>query len=218
MTYPCITQETTYDAVIIGNGDFPRHPIAKAALTHARYICCCDGAGATLISHGLTPDAIVGDGDSLPEDFKKQYAGILHLVSEQDDNDQTKATRHCMALGMRHIAYVGMTGQREDHTLGNISLLCRYRSEMQARPVMITDHGYFIPAHGDNTFLTFEGQQVSIFNVSCSHLTGSGFKWCPYTYRRLWQGTLNEAQGDQVSIRADGDYLLFLTHDAKKRP
>ena len=72
------------------------------------------------------PDAIVGDGDSLPEALKQQYAHLLHLEDEQDYNDMTKATRFCMQRGARKIAYIGATGKREDHTLGNISLLAYY--------------------------------------------------------------------------------------------
>ncbi len=83
---------------------------------------------------------------------------------------------------------------------------------------MITDHGYFIPACGDNTFESFRGQQISIFNTGSRVLTGEGFRWAPYTYGATWQGTLNEALGDKVSIHADGDYLLFMTHEGKLPP
>ncbi len=218
MIFSRVTKESLFDAVILGDGDFPKHPYALSALIRAPYVCCCDGAGAKLIAYGLMPDAIVGDGDSLSDDFKKRYQPIIHIVKEQEDNDQTKSTRHCSSLGYRHIAYLGMTGKREDHTLGNISLLCRYMREFDIRPVMITDHGYFIPACGDNTFESFCGQQISIFNINSHSLTGEGFRWAPYTYNAQWQGTLNESLGDKVSIHADGDYLLFMTHEGKQPP
>lgn len=161
-----ITTSFAPDAVIIGNGDFPTAEIPLAAISNARYVCCCDGAAASYISCGFVPDAIVGDGDSLDEVFKEKYRDILHIIDEQDDNDQTKATRHCLSMGFRSIAYVGATGKREDHTLGNISLIERYRNEMGIDAVMLTDHGYFVAAEGDAEFETFAGQQVSIFNFS----------------------------------------------------
>ena len=214
---PLVTATSQFDAVILCDGDYPSHPIATSILQHAKYLVCCDGAGMKLILHGGTPNAIVGDGDSLPNDFKRRYADILHIVNEQEDNDQTKATRFCMAQGCHRIAYLGSTGKREDHALGNISLLMRYMKDFQLDVTMITDNGYFTPAIGIQNFESFSGQQISIFNFGCSSLTGKGFRWAPYPYQELWQGALNEALGEEVTIEADGNYLLFHTFDAKKK-
>ena len=214
--FPLLTTDTPVDGVILGDGDYPCHPLALSLLHRAPYICCCDGAGAQLIAHGGRPDAIVGDGDSLSMEFQQRFADILHLVDEQDDNDLTKATRHCIRQGLRRLAYLGATGKREDHTLGNISLLARYTLEMDVEGMMITDYGYFVAAQGRRTFGTFARQQVSIFNLGCSHLSGKGFRWQPYSYTSLWQGTLNEAVGNEVVLDGDGSYLVFRTFDAKK--
>ena len=144
------------------------------------------------------------------------YRHLLHIVDEQEDNDLTKATRHCMALGMKRIAYIGATGKREDHTLGNISLMERYLREFQLQPVMLTDHGLFIPAQGTCTFSTFARQQVSIFNFSCRHIRSEGLKWDAYDYRSWWQGTLNEATGNSITLHTDGSYIVYLTYQAKE--
>lgn len=213
---PLVTPTSEFDAVILCDGDYPSHPIAQGILQQAKYLVCCDGAGMKLILHGGTPDAIVGDGDSLPDDFKRRYADILHIVHEQEDNDQTKATRFCMAQGFHRIAYLGSTGKREDHALGNISLLMRYMKDFHLDVTMITDNGYFTPAMGTQTFQSFARQQISIFNFGCHTLEGQGFKWNPYPYQEFWQGALNEALGEEVTIIADGAYLLFHTFEAKR--
>ena len=214
-SYPLITASSTFDAVILCDGDYPSHPIPLSILRHARYLVCCDGAGMNHILHGGTPDAIVGDGDSLPQDFKRRYADILHIVDEQEDNDQTKATRFCLAQGCRSIAYLGSTGRREDHTLSNIALCVRYMKDMNLDVTMVTDNGYFSPASGSSTFESFPRQQISIFNFGSRQLEGEGFKWSPYPYKELWQGSLNEAVGNEVTVHADGDYLLFRTFEPK---
>lgn len=204
-----------FDAVVLCAGDFPTHDIPLCVLRDAPYLCCCDGAAVQAVSYGLRPDAIVGDGDSLPDDFKRQYSGIIHLVSEQEYNDMTKATRHCIRRGARRIAYVGATGKREDHTMGNISLLAYYLDSLSVQPVMLTDYGFFVPASGSRTFGSFARQQVSIFNVSSRSISSEGLRWPSYAYSALWQGTLNEAEADTFTLRADGTYIVYRTYEPK---
>lgn len=212
-----ITKDTTFDAVILADGDFPTNAIPLGILNKANYLVCCDGAGAKAIEHGIMPTAVVGDGDSLPKDMKSMFGDKFHYVSEQDYNDLTKATRYVLATipTARRIAYIGATGKREDHTLGNISLLPFYKEEFDIIPTLITDHGSFSVACGKQKFESFYGQQVSIFNLSCSLLSGIGFRWQPYAYKMLWQGTLNEAVGNEVDIDGDGTYMVFRTYQRK---
>lgn len=215
--FELVGSDSVFDAVILDNGDYPTHPVPLSILRNATYLCCCDGAA----EHQLTfserqPDAIVGDGDSLSDEIKRAHTDILHTVSEQNDNDQTKTTRFCMSNGARSIAYIGATGKREDHTLGNISLLSRYMEEFGLDVTMVTDHGWFVPAKGERQFVSFKGQQVSIFNIDSTQLDSTGLKWNSYAYKHLWQGTLNEAVGDSFTIKANGSYLTFRTFEAKK--
>ena len=216
MNYPLLTPDASFDAVILGNGDFPKHALALQLLARAPYICCCDGAATHAIEQGYMPHAIVGDGDSLPQELKIKYRDILHIVSEQSDNDLTKATRHCHALGMRRILYLGVTGKREDHTLANVSLMVHYHRDMGIVPLLLTDYGYFVTAEGSHTFGSFCRQQVSIFNFGCTQMAGSGLKWAPVTPESWWQGTLNEAIGSTFSLQGNGLYMVFRTLEPKK--
>ena len=208
-----------FDAVILANGDFPTHEVPLGVLHSARNVVACDGA----IRHYPQADIVTGDGDSVPTD----YLSRLVQVDEQEDNDLTKATRYCLrqfasrtaatgAAASQHtplrIAYLGCTGKREDHALGNIALLMRYYRDMGIDGRMFTDYGIFTPAHGDCTFAAFPGQQVSIFNFSSTRITSEGLKWASYAYRELWQGTLNEATADHFTLQADGYYLVYQTY------
>ena len=195
---------TGFDAVILANGSFPTADEPLRLLHEARYVVCCDGAAR----HWPQCDAIVGDGDSVPDELRQR----LIQVSEQEDNDLTKATRHCMALGLRRLAYLGATGRREDHTLGNIALLMRYYRDFGLDVLMATDDGWFVPASGTATFDSMPGQQVSLFNFGCTRLVSEGLKWQAYPYQQLWQGTLNEALGTTFRIEADAEYLVFRTY------
>lgn len=205
-----------FDAVILADGEFPTADIPLQILREAKFLCCCDGAAAKAIEQGFMPDAIVGDGDSLTPEFKTRYAAIIHLESEQDDNDLTKATRFCIAKGFRHIAYLAATGKREDHTIGNIFLLPRYVQQFGITPEIYTDHGWFSVINGTTELPSFPGQQVSIFNITGKKVEGEGFTWPPYTYNELWQGTLNEAKSDRILLKTDGIMIVFRTYLAKK--
>lgn len=221
-----IAAPVRYDAVILADGDFPTHPLPLSLLHAAPLLCCCDGAGQRLIEQGITPHAIVGDGDSLPTAFKEQYAHLLHIVSEQEYNDLTKTTRFVLQhlppspseADLPTIGYLACTGKREDHTLGNISLLAYYQREFRIQPVMYTDYGFFTPAIGTHTFRCFPRQQVSIFRLNATTLSSEGLRWQAYPYQEWWQGTLNEALSDTFTIHADGQYIIYQTYDPKTPP
>lgn len=216
VTYSDILAQFAPEAVVVADGDFPRHEVPLTALREAKYICCCDGALESLLAHNLMPQAIVGDGDSLSIERQQQFADILHIEREQEDNDLTKATRYCMSLGLRRIAYVGATGKREDHSLGNISLMEQYIRQWGLEPVMLTDHGYFVSMQRERRLRTFCGQQVSVFNFSCTRLESEGLRWQTYPFTSWWQGSLNEALGEEVLLRGDGTAVAFLTYRAKQ--
>lgn len=196
-----------FDVVILANGAFPTHVVPLKVLNEAERVVCCDGA----IKAFPNADIVIGDGDSVPAEFRNR----LIQVDEQEDNDLTKATRYCKAQGWHNIAYVGCTGKREDHTLGNISLLMRYYREMNINGTMFTDSGYFTPAQGEQTFDSMPGQQVSIFNFGCKTITSEGLKWNSYAYQELWQGALNESLEEHFTMRTDGFYMIFRTYSNK---
>lgn len=211
MTFPDIRHPFLYDAVILANGEQPEHSIPVRLLQDAPYVVCCDGA----VQFCDRADAIVGDGDSLPAWAHDKYGSIIEQVTEQDNNDLTKATLHCLRKGFRRVVYLGATGLREDHTLGNISLLMLYANEFGIEPIMATNHGWFVPGSFTCDFESFPGQQVSIFNFGCKELHTTGLLYDGYSFKSWWQGTLNEATADHFSIMADGDYLVFRTYNKK---
>lgn len=200
-----------FDAVVLANGEYPTHAFAQQLLRQTPYVVCCDGAANEYICRGFTPDAIIGDGDSISPDNRERFAATFHPVADQETNDQTKAIRFLVAQGKRRIAIVGATGGREDHTLGNISLLMEYAREgIDVR--MATDHGLFTPATGTCVFPSHPRQQVSIFNFGAQGLLAEGLAYPLSDFTSWWQGTLNESVGQEFTIHAIGDYLIFQTY------
>lgn len=208
----------TPEAVVLCAGDWPTHPLPLGLLTHAERTVCCDSAAATYATRlGRLPWRAVGDGDSLPPEWKQQMADRLTIVGEQESNDQTKAMRLLRSLGLRRVAIVGATGRREDHTLGNIALLAEYhRMGMDVR--MYTDHGLFLlPRPGTNVLhLTLTpGSQLSIFPLGRGAIRATGVKFpLPPRLTSWWQGTLNEAVQPQVHLEADDLFMVFVPFEA----
>ena len=200
-----------YDAVIVAGGEFPTTPQPLEVLQSTSYVVCCDGAADHYIATGHVPDAIVGDGDSISAANREKYAHLLHVISEQETNDQTKAVRFLMERGKRRIAIVGATGRREDHTIGNISLLIEY-ARKGCEVCSFTDHGVFIPCNGTTTHKCRKGQQVSIFSITARDLSAEGLLYPIYDFNNWWQGTLNECTGEEFTINARGEYLLFINY------
>lgn len=200
--------ENNKQALIIANGEYPAAEQALAQLRVSDYVVCCDGGADAYIERGGVPDAIVGDGDSLSVKNRERYASRIYYSPDQETNDQTKAVKYLMERGYTHIAIIGATGKREDHTLGNIALLVEYmRAGANVR--MYTDYGVFIPCCGTRSFASHKGQAVSIFNISAKGLHSKGLQYPIYDFTSLWQGTLNRAEGAEFTIEAEGEYIVF---------
>ena len=203
------------ETVILANGDFPENPVPLSYIEKADRIICCDGAVVGLVGFGLEPYAVIGDCDSLDTQIIEKYGDRIYRDEEQETNDLTKSVSWCLRQGYTDLVILGATGKREDHTLGNISLLAEYAREASVK--MITDTGIFLPFLADASVATIPGQQVSLFSINPeTEITCSGLKY-PLERRRLknwWEATLNEAPGDHFTIEFKGGpvivYLAFL--------
>ena len=204
-------KDKIFDAVIVAGGESPTATVPLDILHNAPYVVCCDGAADRYIATGHIPDAIVGDGDSISAENREKYTHLLHIIAEQETNDQTKAVHFLMEQGKRRIAIVGATGLREDHTIGNISLLVEY-ARMGCDVCSFTDYGIFIPCNGTTIHKCHKGQQVSIFSITAKDLSAEGLRYPIYDFNNWWQGTLNECTGDKFTINATGWYLLFINY------
>lgn len=219
---------------IIANGEFPTRKAILDGIAAADRVVCCDGAFEKYVGwkeRGNQPVTVVGDGDSIaPEVLKEaEVEGIEFVwvkVEEQEMNDLTKAVRYVVAQQARQIHpsgrtrgyahtidIVGATGLREDHTLGNISLLAYYMEQYPGiRFRMLTDCGTFLPVQGEARIATHPGQQVSIFSLTPEvPVSVEGLRW-PIECRCLtqwWQGTLNEATSNSFTVTG-GTLLVYL--------
>ena len=200
--------DTTTEAVILANGDYPTARVPLDILSTAPFVVCCDGGANSYIEQGHTPDIIIGDGDSLRPEYARKFAQIVTKVSEQESNDQTKAINYLLAKGKRNIAIVGATGKREDHTIGNISLLMEYaRSyDLDAMGItleMVSDYSTIFAITDTCEMECGEGRKVSIFSPDNSlRIKSEGLEWPTdgVVFDNWWKATLNRASQDKVRL------------------
>jgi thiamine pyrophosphokinase len=203
------------NAIIIANGEFPKQAYLHEKIRHATIIICCDGAVQKLLVFGKIPNFIVGDLDSISEEHKIKFADMIIFDEDQNTNDLTKAVKFCIKNGIENLEILGATGHREDHALGNISLLANYMDELKSVK-MFTDYGVFTPISQTTTFESFENQAVSIFSITPETLITTedlAYSIKKRSFHSWWEGTLNRSLGKQFTIEMDfGKIIVFQGH------
>lgn len=204
-------------AVIVGNGQFPKKEYPLYLLESADYVVCCDGALDTYLRHFRgrnlrRPDVVVGDMDSLSKKTAERFRDIAVKIDEQETNDQSKAfhyiLEHFPDVDTIHI--LGATGKREDHTIGNLSLLMEYAREMRRQDCgrtvsvdIVSDWSTAFAITDTCTLDVGEGRSVSIICPDNSlNIKSEGLVWPTdnVVFDNLWQATLNRASADRISL------------------
>lgn len=201
------------DTIVLANGAFPQREKLLDMLDSAERIVCCDGAVNSLVASGREPSVIIGDLDSVKPEIKLRYKERLVQVFDQDTNDLTKAIEWCVNQNISEVVILGAAGKREDHAIGNISLLAQYAKVISVK--LFTDYGVFVPINESTTFSSFRGQQVSVFSLDTNlKISSIGLKYPLNEYKLTswWMGTLNESEGDKftLSFGEPGDIIVYL--------
>jgi len=197
--------------VVLANGRFPTAAHCLEILDDANLIICCDEAADRLLEYGKTPDVIIGDLDSLSQRTLEKYRDIIIAHEDQETNDLTKAVAYCIEQKYSSITILGATGIREDHTLGNISLLIEYNRQIDAR--IVSDYGEFTILNSGEKVPSYPGEQISFFSVDNKvRVTSEGLKYKldNMQLHNWWRASLNEAEGDTFILYFDSEWPLIL--------
>ena len=198
--------------VILANGTFPTAPQPLAILDNAARIVCCDGAAIALMASGRMPTAVIGDLDSISAELRQKLAPMIVHVTEQETNDLNKAFRYCLSQGWTDIVILGATGKREDHTLGNISLLVDFAQKVPGIK-MVTDDGIFEVMLESGTSEARVGQQISIIAMEPdTHIESQNLKYPlnGLAPDRWWQATLNESLATTFTLTFPEKHPLLI--------
>lgn len=120
MKHPIV--DSLQGITLVGGG-----PVSAAALARARAlaprIVGADSGADRLLRLGVTPEAVIGDMDSLSASARVRLADRLFPIAEQDTTDFDKALR---LIAAPFVLGLGFAGARADHGLAVLNTLARH--------------------------------------------------------------------------------------------
>jgi len=198
--------------IVIANGSFPSHPIAKNYLNKSGTIICTDGAADKLISSGRNPDIVIGDFDSTSIKGKNQIGKWIE-TPDQNKTDLEKTFEWCIINNIKKIVLLGSGGKREDHTIGNLFTLAKYHNEIQCE--IITNHARIICVSGENYIFADTNQNISIIAtelIESITLDGLQYNMKNESLSPSARAISNKAISDKFYLESTGKVLVFLNH------
>lgn len=192
------------ESIILANGEFPkRGGTAWKVLADAKYVVCCDGAAdAYRRRFHRSPDVVVGDCDSL----HGKYENIV-IIDEQDTNDLEKAICYCRQHNIIKPLVLGITGKRDDHTLGNIFRAFAYGLDV------LTNFGRFIYVKKRLSLSVKVGTPISVFAMSpATKMSSTGLEWVlkGVKFDNLYCATLNRANSKKISVTTNYPVYIYV--------
>ena len=154
---------------VILNGQIPTDDTIINQITNSDYIIAVDGSANKLFDLEIIPDVIIGDLDSLQNIKNKD----IELVETPDQNktDFRKTLEWCIEKNILNISIFGISGESEDHFLGNYYTLSDFGEKISWKA--FTDFSVISPCVGNKKFESFKGQKVSLFCMKGSSTVNS---------------------------------------------
>ena len=154
---------------VILNGQMPTDDTIINQITNSDYIIAVDGSANKLFDLEIIPNVIIGDLDSLQNIKNKD----IELVETPDQNktDFRKTLEWCIEKNILNISIFGISGESEDHFLGNYYTLSDFGEKISWKA--FTDFSVISPCVGNKKFDSFKGQKVSLFCMKGSSTVNS---------------------------------------------
>jgi len=202
--------------IIFANGELTNKEKARALLHDDDFIIAADGGTRHVFALGLTPNVIVGDLDSLPENFKPStFNGEIVLYpKDKNETDLELAIQHALTFNPEKIIILAALGGRLDQTLANIALIgnlqpaiCNLQLNDGIEEVFFCHEQVQVNgANGDIvSLIPWQGEVTGVVIT--------GLKWRLQNetlYPQKTRGISNEMIGDTATIQINSGLLLIV--------
>lgn len=206
-------------ALIIANGYLPKiGKIKKLKKIGFNDIICADGGANNIYKLKLLPLYIIGDLDSVRSEVLKYYElkqCKIVKITNQDNTDIEKAIDFLIELGYSELVIFGATGDRIDHTIGNISILIKYSDKLK---IHFVHYNSILSCYsGKKVFKTEVGEIISFYGLTeKTTFTTEGLKYNLLNenlYIGFRESTSNVAEKDEIYIQSKEKYLFVRNFD-----
>ncbi len=180
------------------------------------YLIAADGGLDVLLKMQISPDAVLGDFDSLG--YVPCGDDVEVFPCEKDDTDTCLAVRKGLELGYRRFVIFGGLGGRSDLEFANYQLL-RYLAQNGARGVLVGDGRASTAVSGESVcFPEYMRGRISVFAPGGAE--GVFIRGLKYTLERgslestSALGVSNEFVGQSAEVGCNsGDLLVMWEND-----
>lgn len=149
--------------VIVGGAGIHEYQRIRESLRDDDWFVYCDGGLKHIQELGREPDLIVGDFDS--HEQPDTETETIVLPCEKDDTDTAYAVKEAVRRGFREFLLVGVTGERFDHTFGNVSLLL-YLDSMGIPACILDDYSEMRIISQETAEVKGDCSWFSLLNIS----------------------------------------------------
>ncbi|MBN1219950.1 MAG: thiamine diphosphokinase [Anaerolineae bacterium] len=207
--------------VIFANGILNRPELTRIRLRSTDRIFCANGGTRHALDLGLTPEAIIGDLDSVsPEVVAEMQIGrvkIHHHPARKDQTDLELALQLAITQEPDEILLLTALGGRLDQMLANILLLTR--PEFASVRLALADGPYWATLLRSNQSITIRGRSGDTLSLipltpTVNQVSLTGVEW-PLADAVLSLGSTltisNTLAAEQADLRV-GEGLVLVVH------
>ena len=193
---------------VILNGQMPTDDTIIDQITNSDYIIAVDGSANKLFDLEIIPNVIIGDLDSL-QNIKNKNIDLVK-TPDQNKTDFRKTLEWCIEKNILNISIFGISGENEDHFLGNYYTLSDFGEKISWKA--FTDFSVISPCVGNKKFDSFKGQKVSLFCMKGSSTVNSKKLEYPlqsYPLKPSDDAVRNLSLEDHFTIESTTTILVF---------
>jgi len=178
------------------------------------WLICADGGWDAAVRHGLRPELVVGDFDSMPQSHV-QGAEVKKLPVHKDDTDMVVCLREGRKRGYREFVLAGCIGGRFDHAISNLQCLADCALRGESAWMCDSQNRVTVLSPGEYRLERIPGRKLSLLAYT-EQVTGvslTGTLW-PLQGAALSSryplGCSNEITAAQASLRFEEGLLMVM--------
>lgn len=203
--------------LIIANGKSPSKSTVRYLVGKGfSVIICADGGANSAKNIGIIPDFIIGDFDSVESSTLKYFLHKSKLIQykRQTDTDVEKCLKFIIKKGFKEVVLLGVTGNRLDHTIGNLGIVLKYFKNIKIH--IAAEKSFLTPYNKFTILRSNAGETISLYAFDKkTSITSKGLKY-PLKNSKLPFGlnesTSNAATDNIVELKINGG-IVFVIRD-----